>query len=279
MAKALVRAGAVGACVAKLSEAEVLADSGIAGLLVTTQVVGRQKIAQAIQLAARQRDTIFVVDNAQSVRDLNDASGSHKDGPKLRVNVAIDLLYGRTGIEPGAPALELARVIAGQPNVKLAGLQAYDGGASHTVGFEERRTRSKESMGRAVETRRLLEQSGIECPMVTGGSTGTYNIDTEIDGITELQPGSFMFMDVDYGRIGGQDGPVYRDFRNSLTVVTTVVSRWGQGRHRRRRLQGLLDRQAFYARGQESRRRHLCVGRRRARASGSDHGAKGGEAR
>ena len=144
------------------------------------------------------------------------------------MNVAIDLLYGRTGIEPGAPALELAQLIAKQPHLKLAGLQAYDGAASHTVGFEARRARSRETMGRAVETRDLLERHGIECSLVTGGSTGTYNIDAEIDGMTELQPGSFMFMDVDYNRIGGQDGPVYRDFRNALTVVTTVVSRWGQ---------------------------------------------------
>lgn len=78
----------------------------------------------------------------------------------------------------------------------------------------------------AVETRRLLEKSGIECNLLTGGSTGTYNIDSDIDGITELQPGSFVFMDVDYNRIGGQDGnAVYRDFKNSLTVLTTVVSK------------------------------------------------------
>ncbi len=228
IAKALVRAGAIGACAAKLSEAEVFADHGIGGLLITTQVVGRDKIERAIELAARQRDTLFVVDNPQSVRDLNDAAAAFAAGPTLRVNVAIDLLYGRTGIEPGEPALELAQLIAKQPYLKLAGLQAYDGAASHTVGFEARRARSRETMGRAVETRDLLERHGIECSLVTGGSTGTYNIDAEIDGITELQPGSFMFMDVDYNRIGGQDGPVYRDFRNALTVVTTVVSRWGQ---------------------------------------------------
>src|SRR5207237_4195054 len=76
-----------------------------------------------------------------------------------------------------------------------------------------------------VDRRRLFEKKEIECPLLTGGSTGTYNIDSDIDGITELQPGSFMFMDVDYNRIGGQDGPVYKDFGNSLSVLTTVVSR------------------------------------------------------
>ena len=80
-------------------------------------------------------------------------------------------------------------------------------------------------MAPAVETRRLFESKGIAVRLLSGASTGTYNIDSQIDGITELQPGSFMFMDVDYGRIGGQDGPVYHDFRNSLSVLTTVVSK------------------------------------------------------
>jgi D-serine deaminase-like pyridoxal phosphate-dependent protein len=111
------------------------------------------------------------------------------------------------------------------PNLKLAGIQAYAGQASHTVGFEARRKASREAMAPAVELRQALEQKGIPCPLVTGGSTGTYNIDTDMDGITELQPGSFVFMDIDYNRIGGQSSEVYNDFQNSLFVLTTVVSK------------------------------------------------------
>jgi len=119
----------------------------------------------------------------------------------------------------------LAEVIARLPNLKLAGLQAYAGQASHTVGFENRKRVSREAVGPAVETRRLLEKKGIACSLLTVGSTGTYNIDSEMDGVTELQPGSFIFMDVDYHRIGGADGPVYADFKTSLTVIATVVSK------------------------------------------------------
>jgi D-serine deaminase-like pyridoxal phosphate-dependent protein len=226
IAKRLIKGGASGSCAAKLSEAEVFADHGITGLLVTTAVIGKAKIERAVKLAGRQPDTIFSVDDSQNVRDLNEACAAAKGKRAARLNLAIDLLLtGRTGIEPGEPALQLAKLIASLPNVRLAGLQAYDGGASHTVGFDARKTRSTETMGRAVETRRLIERDGLECPLLTGGSTGTYNIDSEIDGVTELQPGSFMFMDLDYNQIGGQDGPVYQDFRNALTVITTVVSR------------------------------------------------------
>jgi 3-hydroxy-D-aspartate aldolase len=222
IARRLVRAGAAGACAAKLSEAEVFARDGVGGLLVTTAVIGRHKIERAVRLGSHRPDTMFCVDNAQNVRDLNDAAGA----AKVRLNLAVDLwVGGRTGIVPGEPAVALAAVIGSLPHVKFAGLQAYAGHASHTVGFENRTKVSHEAMGQAVETARLLAGKGIACPLVSGGSTGTYNIDSEIDGVTELQPGSFIFMDVDYNRIGGADGPVYRDFRNSLTVLTTVVSK------------------------------------------------------
>ena len=224
IARALVRAGAVGSCVAKLSEAEVFAQHGIKGLLVTTQVVGRRKIERAVALAGRAPDTIFVVDDERIAREVNDAAGTVR-GRRVKVNLAVDLLYGRTGITAGEPAANLAKVIDSLPNVALAGIQAYDGGASHTMGFDARRARSQASMGQAVETRNMMERAGLRCPLLSCGSTGTYNIDSEIDGVTELQPGSFMFMDIDYNRIGGQDGAVYKDFRNALTVVTTVVSR------------------------------------------------------
>ncbi len=223
--RALTRAGASGHCAAKLSEAEVFAAHGLTGLLVTTQVVGRRKIERAVALAAQHPETIFVADAAEAVRDLDAAVLAMKGKRPVIVNVAVDLLYGRTGIAAGEPALELAKTIDSLPNLRLCGIQAYDGGASHTVGFDARRTRSQASMASAVLTREAFFRAGLPCPLLSCGSTGTYNIDSDLDGVTELQPGSFMFMDTDYNRIGGQDGATYQDFRNALTVVTTVVSR------------------------------------------------------
>jgi D-serine deaminase-like pyridoxal phosphate-dependent protein len=223
VARALVRAGAVGICAARLSEAEVFAEHGIKGLLVTTAVIGRHKIARAAALASRSPDTIFCVDDERNVREVNEAAAARKGGEPILL--AVDLYFGRTGVPPGAPALALVRLIDSLAHVTFAGLQCYDGEAAHTTPFEARGTRTRASLARAIETRRLIEQDGIACPMVTGGSTGTYRFDSEIDGMTELQPGSFVFMDLDYERIGGPAGPAYHDFKNALTVVTTVVSR------------------------------------------------------
>ncbi len=221
IAQAQVKAGASGVCTAKISEAEVFAEQGIRGLLITTAVVGRHKIQRAMRLAAVAPDTIFVVDNEENARDLSEAA----EAAKAHLNVAIDILHGRTGIPAGEPAIELAQKIAKMPRLKLRGLQAYSGAASHTISFEKRREFSRNAMAGSIETRRRIEAAGIEAPLLSAGSTGTYNIDTEIDGITELQPGSYVFMDVDYIRIGGQTGDKYHDFASSLTVLTTVVSR------------------------------------------------------
>ncbi len=221
VARALIGAGAIGCCAARLAEAEVFADHGIRGLLITTAVIGHAKIARAVALAARAPDTIFCVDDEANVRELEAAARA----AGVTVNVAIDLYFGRTGVLPGEPALLLARLIEALPNLALTGLQAYDGEAAHTTPFAARKLRTDASMAEAIETRAMIERAGIPCPIVTGGSTGTYRFDAENPGVTELQPGSFVFMDLDYGRIGGPVGPEYRDFKNALTVVTTVVSR------------------------------------------------------
>ncbi len=223
IARYLIRQGAVGACAAKISEAEALARDGVTGLLLTTAMVGRTRIERAVALARRRPETIFVVDNAQNAADLDQAARASR----LTLNVALDLLVGqRTGIPTGAPALGLAQAVVQMKNLRLAGLQAYSGNASHVKGFAERRAVSRDFMGRAVETRRLLESQGIPCPWLSGGSTGTYNIDSEIDGVTELQPGSYVFMDQGYNGIGGADGNArYSDFANALTVVATVYSK------------------------------------------------------
>lgn len=223
VARALIDAGAIGCCAARLSEAEVFAESGIPGLLITTAVIGRDKIARAVALATTAPDTIFVVDDPQNVLDINDAAAARGRGEPIKL--AVDLFFGRTGIAPGDPALTLAQLIDSLPHVTFAGLQSYDGSAAHTAPFDARAARTSSTMAQAVGTRRLIEASGIACPLVTGGSTGTYRFDSDNPGMTELQPGSFVFMDMEYGQIGGPDGPEYRDFKNSLTVVTTVVSR------------------------------------------------------
>jgi len=222
IARRQIAAGALGVCVATVTEAEIMVAAGIRGVLLTSPVVEPRKIERMVQLANR-GGAMMSLGHARTAELLNEAA----EAARLRVEVLIDLDVGdgRTGVTPGAQALELAQAIGRCRRLQLVGVQAYSGGASHTVGFEQRSRVSREAMGKAAETKALLAREGFEMRILSGGSTGTYNIDHEIPGVTELQVGSFIFMDVDYRRIGNRSGgAVYDDFRPSLTVLTTVVS-------------------------------------------------------
>jgi D-serine deaminase-like pyridoxal phosphate-dependent protein len=102
---------------------------------------------------------------------------------------------------------------------------AYSGSAAHTRGWEARRKRSGDDLAHVRESVELARKAGLPKGIVSGGSTGTYNIDHE-HGLTELESGSYIFMDTGYITIGSKSGDeVYSDFKNALTVLTTVDSK------------------------------------------------------
>lgn len=223
IAKRQVASGALGVSVATVSEAEAMVAAGIAGVLLTSPIVEPLKIGRMVELIRRGGKVMLAVGHTREVELLAAAAGAGR----VTVEVLVDVDVGdrRTGILPGQPALELARLIAKHSSLRLRGVQAYAGLASHVVGFEAREKTSREVMAKAVETRERLAQAGFDASILSGGSTGTYNIDSTIRGVTELQVGSYVFMDVDYRRIGGKaDAQTYADFHPSLTVLTTVVS-------------------------------------------------------
>jgi D-serine deaminase-like pyridoxal phosphate-dependent protein len=197
--------------------------AGIRGVLLTSPIIERNKIARMAALAQRGGEVMLSLGDPREAELLSEAAQAI--GVNVDVLIDLDVIDHRTGALPGQPALELARQVDQSPRLNFRGLQAYAGSASHTVGFERRQQVSREVMAKAVETRELLDKSGLETTILSGGSTGTYNIDSDIRGVTELQVGSYVFMDVDYMRIGGRDGSeIYRDFSPGLTVLTTVVS-------------------------------------------------------
>jgi D-serine deaminase-like pyridoxal phosphate-dependent protein len=138
--------------------------------------------------------------------------------------IDIDTGTRRTGIQPGEPALALARQIGASKHLRFEGLQAYSGHVMHVVGREERKKKSLESLAAALDTRALLERNGIPVRVFTGGGTGTYDIDCDVPGMTDLQVGSYLFMDVQYRAIGDADGEIFDGFEPSLTVLATAIS-------------------------------------------------------
>jgi D-serine deaminase-like pyridoxal phosphate-dependent protein len=223
IARRQVEKGAIGICAATIAEAEVMVRGGLRGLLITGEMVGEPKISRLMRLMAQAPDTMVVVDDETNVADLQRAAANA--GLQIAVLIDLDIGQHRTGVQPGEPALALAESIARSKNLELKGICAYAGHAAHVTGFERRRSASQEALGRAITTRDLLRHHSHRMDILSGASTGTYNIDADIQGMTEMQSGSYVFMDVEYRKIGGKSGAVYEDFAPALCVLSTVIHR------------------------------------------------------
>lgn len=228
IAKLQMAAGAIGICTAKLSEAEALFDAGIDRILMTTGNLPPSKIRRAMQLKKRAPGFIQAVDYDQNARELNDAA---KEAGVV-ADVVIDVAVGtRSGIPPGEDAIKLAQLVDKQPSLKLRGMLSYDGGAQHITGFAARKERTLKNIEENARTYEKMKQIGLNTEIFSGGGTGTYNIYHLVPGFTDVQAGSYIFMDMQYIAIGNVDGqPVYDDFEPSLTVLATVVNNRFPGR-------------------------------------------------
>jgi D-serine deaminase-like pyridoxal phosphate-dependent protein len=223
LAKRQMALGSLGICCATIAEAELMSGAGIRNVLHTCQPAGKNKILRAVELAKRDPTVMFVADDLETVELLDQAAASRGAEPLLLADIYAGLT--RHGHAAGEAGLALAKSIDAKKHLRFAGIMGYSGTASHTKGWEARQARSRQDVGPVVATAELCRKAGLDTRIITGGSTGTYNIDREI-GLTELQAGSYVFMDSLYHRIGGKSGgSVYDDFATSMHVLTTVISR------------------------------------------------------
>lgn len=222
--KRQIALGAVGVSCATIREAEVLHANGIQGLLITSELVGPNKIARLIRLAKKAPDTMAVVDNPLHAEMLSEAAQA--SNVKLNIMIDIDPTGRRSGIAAGAGAVELGKKVDSLPGLELWGVHGYSGASSHVKGWQERKQHSETYMAPVIESFKAMQKAGAPARIMSGASTGTYNIDSGLDGMSELQVGSYAVMDVDYRRIGGKgNDAVYTDFKPALTVLATVVSK------------------------------------------------------
>jgi D-serine deaminase-like pyridoxal phosphate-dependent protein len=213
--------GAVGQCVQKVAEAEVLAWAGVPDILVSNEVVGADKLARLAALARITRIAVCADDEGQ-VSALESAAAAA--GVLLTVLVEIDVGAGRCGVKPGSQAVALAQMIDASPHLRFGGLQAYHGSAQHLRKHEQRMaaiTAAADDTRRTVEQ---LRQVGLDCPIVGGGGTGTFALEAGSGVFTEIQAGSYCFMDADYAANFDSDGAPVSRFQHSLFVLATVMS-------------------------------------------------------
>ena len=217
IAKRQIAAGALGVCCAKLGEAEALADGGIDSILITSPVVSERGIARLVALNARLNDLMAVCDNAVVAARLDEAARAA--GKKLKIVVDIDPGLGRTGIAP-TDALPLVEFVAHAGGLEYAGLQCYAGQVQHMESANERRSASLSALKELGALRDALAAAGLAPRLVSGGGTGTFDIDPDAGVLSELQVGSYVFMDRQYNDVWSGRAP----FETSLFVQTTIIS-------------------------------------------------------
>jgi D-serine deaminase-like pyridoxal phosphate-dependent protein len=214
-----IAAGAAGIACATILEAEALAAAGVSGLLVTSPIVGADKVARLARLNGM-RPLTAVVDHPSQVEALA-ATMPSGDRP-LELLVDVDVGQGRTGVANGQDAVALARAIATHPRLAFRGLQGYAGHIQHIIDASQRRAAATRSAEQLRTVAAGLATVGLACPVISGSGTGAHADDA--DGpYTEWQVGSYVFMDADYGAIRLADGQRL-PFAQALFVLATVVS-------------------------------------------------------
>lgn len=218
--------GAVGVCAQKVDEAEALVDGGVPDVIITNEVVDPRKMARAAALAKRARVQVILDDPATVGPWSQEAQAA---GVTLTALVEIDAGSGACGIDPGGPAAALAQAIAAAPGLSFGGLQAYYGAAQHIREPVKRRAAITRAAGRVRETQDALQAAGLDCPLVGGGGTGSWEFEAQTGLWTEVQCGSYLFMDADYGAVGAEEGQGLGRFEPALFVLTTVMSKARSG--------------------------------------------------
>ena len=228
IAKLQMAAGAIGLCASKVTEAEALLTAGIEKICMTTSNPSVNKIRRAMQLRKRFPHFIQAVDEENNARDLSAAAKE----AGIVADVVIDVAVGtRSGIPAGDGAVALAKLVDTLPNLKLRGMLSYDGGAQHVNGFAARKERALTAMEGNASVRAAMKAAGLNTEIFSGGGTGTYSVQHLTPGFTDIQVGSYIFMDMQYLAIGSEDGsPVYNDFSPSLTVIATILNNRFPGR-------------------------------------------------
>lgn len=222
IARLQIEAGAIGICCVTLGEAEVMVQNGLPGVLITSPQVTASKIARLMALNALPHQGLSVViDHPENLAALNAAALAARK--PLDVLVDFSAGHDRTGCAEEQDLRALVRAALDAPGLRFRGIQSYSGNLQHIAARAERRARAAAQRERLRAIIERLRDDGIEVPIVTGAGTGTFDLDPEGGVFTELQVGSYLFMDVDYQH-AVRDGRKAPFFATSLFVATSVVS-------------------------------------------------------
>ncbi|KJK24348.1 alanine racemase [Burkholderiaceae bacterium 16] len=218
IALAQIARGAAGICCQKVSEALPFVQAGVRDIHISNEIAGQAKAALLARMARDARISVCV-DDARQVATL--ATAAAQAGSHIGVFVEIDVGQGRCGVADAPAALRLVEAIRAHAQLEFRGLQAYHGGIQHVRDYAARRQAAADAAARTAAIVAELAEAGVACATVTGGGSGSVEFDLASGVYTEIQPGSYIFMDADYGR---NDYSGALRFEHSLFIATAVMS-------------------------------------------------------
>lgn len=223
IARRQIASGAFGICCQKTSEADPFLAGGIADVLISNEVVGDHKTLQLAQLAARYpaAKVGVCVDDLHVVAQL--ARACEQAHAMLDVYIELDVGHNRAGVTDVTTVVALGQAIAAHASLSLRGLHAYFGNAQHRRSVDERRQAIAAATAAARSAKQALVAAGLRCDVITGAGTGTFMLEAASGVYTEIQPGSYVMMDIDYAK--NEQELSWPTFEQSLTILTTVMSR------------------------------------------------------
>ena len=219
IARKQMQAGAIGITCAKVQEAKAFIQAGIDPILIANQVVGRSRIEETAALATI-ADVTVCIDQFENACELSAAAQRH--GVSLQYLIEVDVGLGRCGVPPGNATLDLLCRVSRLPSLAFKGVMGYEGGVFVDDAAEKIRI-TRERNQALVETAQLLQSKGFRVEIVSAGGSNTFALTGSCPGITEVQAGSYVTMDAWNSRYG-------IDFRQAISILTTVISRPTAGR-------------------------------------------------
>ena len=231
IARRQMAVGAIGICCQKTSEAEPFLAGGISDVLISNEVVGDRKTVQLARLAARYPDARLgvCVDDPRAVAQL--AHACELAHAQLDVYIELDVGHNRAGVTDIGAVVALGNAIASQASLVLRGIHAYFGSAQHLRSIAERRQAIAAATATAQAAQRALIAAGLRCDVITGAGTGTFMLEAASGVYTEIQPGSYVMMDIDYAK--NEQDLAWPAFEQSLMILTTVMSHRKDAQHDR----------------------------------------------
>lgn len=214
IAHKLIQNGAIGITCSKLSEAEVMAASGIKNILIGSQVVGDLKVRHLAQLQHHAM-VIVAVDSLENAAEISRAGLDA--GVKIPILIELNIGMNRCGIQPGSNTVDFIRQLSQMPGLEIKGLMGWEGHVVQMQDLQEKETAIQKAVGSLVESAELCRKAGFVIEIVSCGGSGSFRFSSHISGVTEIEAGGAIFGDIFCRNAGAGASP-------AMFIQATVAS-------------------------------------------------------